>query len=192
MSLLDGGFDFLGSTFDAMNVAANGYVSFDDSALLSPVSTPTAPSHFAASKGNSFSLMLTDLDPPNVYVAHLEERLADNTTLPFATVITYLNALMANSPDERRKQAAGCTVQAMFEHDSGAITVTYGDGPNWDCDDLQAFIGPSAGNASNATISSTAVARLSNLLDGSLAPPQTGNRPDLCKRSTDDEDGTRR
>jgi len=187
VSIMGGSFDFLGETYDDINVAANGYVSFDESSLLSPVSTPTSASHFAASKGHSFSLMLTDLDPPNAFIAHLDERLGDNTTVPFATVITYLNPLVANSPDERRKTPAGCTVQAMFEFDTGAITVTYGGQGNWDCDDLEAFIGPSAGNATNATIDATVVARLSSLLDGSMAPSQN-NQLSLCNSTSDDDE----
>jgi len=131
--------------------------------------------------------MLTDLDPPNAFIAHLDERLGDNTTVPFATVITYLNPLVANSPDERRKTPAGCTVQAMFEFDTGAITVTYGGQGNWDCDDLEAFIGPSAGNATNATIDATVVARLSSLLDGSMAPSQN-NQLSLCNSTSDDDE----
>merc|ERR1719174_128087 len=99
--------------------------------------------------------MLADLDPPNVWIAQLDERLDDNTTVPFA------------------------------------MAVTYGGGPeNWDCDNLEAFIGPSAGNASNATIDATAVARLSGLLDGSLASSAEASRQDRCNSTGvgDDED----
>jgi len=187
---LGGVVDFLGGQFDSINVAANGYVSFSDAALDYTVSTPTPHSHFAQSKGLSFSLMLTDLDPPNAYVAHLDEVLDDNTSVPFAAVVTYLNPYVANEPDERRKTPAGCTVQAIFEYESGAVTVTFGDGPNWECDNLEAIIGPSAGNATDAAIDTTIVARLSSLLDGSLAPSDvdTVHRQRCGSAVADDEE----
>jgi len=174
VSIPDSSIEFLGGDFIAINVAANGYVSFGEDALDYKIaSEPTAEAHFHHTKGRSFSLMLTDLDPPNVYVAHLEMRLDENRTEPFATAVTYLGAHIAFE-----EPPVPVSVQAIFEHDSGAITLTFGA----TSDKLTAIIGPSAGgNGTNATVT-----RLKDLIGGTLS---TGEPVSGCNGTNTTDDG---
>lgn len=165
-------FPFLGDEFDTIDIAANGYVGFSHGEPPEIVSEATAASHFSASKGRSFSLMLADLSPTAVYVAHVDEQLDETTTEPYATAVTFLNAPLAYD-----ETAVPCTVQGLFVHETGAVTLTFGGVS----ESLDAYIGPSDGTAA-------IVSRLSQLLGGSL-PSASASLSSSCDDSDDGDDG---
>jgi len=135
-------FPFLGEDYDDMSVASNGYVSFgssENASLDAIVSSPDE--HFDANKSTSFSLMLADLKPPAesadwVFVANVYAQLNESAAVPFATVVTFDKALVAFDTSEAKS-----TVQAFFEYETGAVTVTFGELSK----NLLGMVGPSDG-----------------------------------------------
>lgn len=167
-------FPFLGEHHTSLNIASNGYVTFGPPPTA-VASEATSESQFSVDKGPSFSLLLADLKVPNVHVTHLErvgksyaatptERSsgeqdapqADSVrlTAPFATVVTYMEAEVETFGTEEGNPTA--TVQAFFEHDTGAISVVFGKLPAG----IEAIVGPSVGDGEDEGAGVTSIAKL--------------------------------